>query len=302
MLGSTVPTIGGFHTGFRRGDDWGCECIQIYVTLSRKWYVPKLTRQEVAAFQKERKQSAVKIVAAHVPYLVNIASPDNALRSQALERLEIEFSRCEAFGVPILILHSGGHKASSKEEGLQRVIDALDHVHQTFEEAKTRILLETMAGQGTMLGGRFEELAAILAGIKSPERLGVCFDTAHVFAAGYDIRGYEGYESVLSEFDRVIGLGKIEAFHINDTFMTLGCRCDRHAWIGDGNIGMQTFHALVKDEQFASIPKILEMPQFDKKSQENLELLRQLKAISEPMPEMTREDFRQRFYSGSPLT
>jgi len=283
MLGSTVPTVGGLPNGFIYADDWQCECIQIYVTLSRQWAVAKLTQGEVTAFKQAWRKSKVKQVVAHVPYLVNIASPDEEIRGKSRARLETEMYRAGEFGVPLLILHPGGFRNSTREEGIARIIEALDSLHQKFSKSSTRILLETMAGQGTMLGARFEELALILEKVKHPERLGICFDTAHVFAAGYDIRGYQGYEKVLAEFARVIGLGKIEAFHINDSKSELGSRVDRHEYIGKGSLGLQVFHALVRDARFQETPMLLEIPHMAVKDKQNLVLLRRLRKREKPI-------------------
>jgi len=285
MLGATVPTIGGLPNGFRYGDEWGCDCLQIYVTLSRTWEVRELTRKEVTAFRAAWKRSSVRQVVAHVPYLVNVASPDEEVRRKSRERLEIEFHRCEKFGVPLLILHPGGFRYSTKEKGLQRIISALNGIYRKPGNPSTRILLETMAGQGTMLGARFEELAQILREVEKPEYLGICFDTAHVFAAGYDLRGYGGYEKVLKEFDRVVGLDRIEAFHVNDSKTALGSRSDRHEYIGKGSLGLQVFHALVRDPRFRNLPKLLEVPKPLETAKADMQLLRKLQKTSKPISE-----------------
>jgi len=242
-----------------------------------------MTQGEVAAFQQAWRKSKVKQVVAHVPYLVNIASPDEEIRKKSRARLETEMYRADKFDVPLLILHPGGFRTSTREEGIARIIEALDSLHQKFSKSSTRILLETMAGQGTMLGANFEELALILEKVKYPERLGICFDTAHVFAAGYDIRGYLGYEKVLAEFDHIIGLGKIEAFHINDSKSELGSRVDRHEYIGKGSLGLQVFHALVRDARFQETPMLLEIPHMAVKDKQNLALLRRLRKRAKPI-------------------
>ena len=284
MLGSNVPTIGGFHTGFKWGENWGCECIQIYLTLSRRWNVPNLSQQEIDRFKKAWRESSVKEVVAHVPYLVNLASPNKELWNKSKNRLQTELSRAIQLGVSLLILHPGSHGASAKHEGIKRIIEALNNV---FEEVDgpVKILLETMAGQGTMIGSRFEEIALILERVQKPEKLGVCLDTGHLFMAGYDIRGYKGWESVLNEFDKIIGVEKIGAIHLNDSKTGLGSKSDRHACIGEGKLGFQVFHAILKDQRFKDVPKILEIPERDTRSKDNLELLRNLQNISKPLPE-----------------
>ena len=283
MLGSNVPTIGGFHTGFKWGDKWGCEVIQIYITLSRRWNVSALTKEEISKFKMAWQESSVKEVVAHVPYLVNLASPDKKLYQKSIERLLTEISRAIKFGVSLLVLHPGSYGNSKKEEGIKRVIEALNSVLQEID-FPGKILLETMAGQGTTVGSRFEELALILEKVKRPESLGICLDTGHLFMAGYDIRGYEGYQKILNEFDRIIGIEKIKAIHLNDSKTGLESRSDRHACIGEGKLGLQVFHAILRDEKFKGIPKILEIPERDTKSKDNLELLRNLQKRTDLLP------------------
>lgn len=284
MLGCTVPTIGGLPKGFYWARKWGCECIQIYVTLSRRWEVSELSTEEVLHFKSAWHDSPVKKVVAHVPYLVNLASPDKNLWQKSKDRLSIELSRARQFGVNFLILHPGSYGNSGKEEGIKRTIDALNIISSEVHDQKTKILLETMSGQGTSIGSGFEEIAHILEEVKNPGLFGVCFDTAHVFAAGYDIRGYEGYETVLGEFDSIIGLKKIKTIHVNDSRTKLGSRSDRHACIGEGELGLETFHAVIRDARFLNIPKVLEIPERDKRSEDNLELLRKLRLIPGRLP------------------
>ena len=284
MLGSNVPTIGGFHAGFSWGDKWGCECIQIYITLSRRWEVPELNQKEVTKFKTAWENSSVKQVVAHVPFLVNLASPNKEIWQRSIGRLITEISRAEKFGVPFLVLHPGSCGNLTKREGIKRVTQALDIVFQNRDKPSVKVLLEIMAGQGTMLGARFEEISEILEKTANSEFLGVCFDTGHVFMAGYDLRGYEGYENILREFDKVVSLKKIGCFHLNDSKTRLDSRSDRHACIGEGELGLQVFHALLRDQRFSKTPKILEIPERDKKSKDNLELLRKLSQISEPLP------------------
>lgn len=285
MLGSNVPAIGGFHAGFEWGDRWGCESIQIYITLSRRWDVPELAKDEIDKFKSAWKKSSIKQVVAHVPYLVNLASPDEELREKSINRLIIEISRAEKFGVPFLVLHPGSYGSSTRTKGIKRIIQALDAIHDEVKKTSVKVLIETMAGQGTMIGSSFEEIAEILESVANPEDLGVCFDTAHVFIADYDIRGYRGYKKIIKEFDEIVSLDKIAVFHINGSKTKLGSRSDRHACIDEGELGLQIFHALLQDKRFLGIPKILEIPERDKKSKDNLGLLNKIKNISEPLPD-----------------
>lgn len=288
MLGSNVPTIGGLPRGFRYAKEWNCGCIQIYVTLSRRWNVPDLLPKEIAEFKSAWQESPVRQVVAHVPFLVNLASPDSVIWQKSISRLITEVSRCHKLGIPFLVLHPGSYRASTKETGIKRMIEALNVVFRKIDDPSVKILLETSAGQGTMLGSRFEEIAYILERVEKPEFLDVCFDTAHVFIAGYDIRGYRKYKTVLKKFDKIIGLDKIKVIHLNDSKTKLGSRNDRHACIGEGKLGLQLFHAILRDSRFLNTPKILEIPERDERSKDNLELLRKLQAIPYPVSETKR--------------
>lgn len=285
MLGSNVPTIGGFHTGFKWGDAWKCECIQIYITHSRKWDVPILSQEIIKQFKNAWKESSVKQVVAHIPFLVNLASSDKEIQKKSILRLTIEYSRACELGIPFLVLHPGSCGNSDKKSGMLQIIDSLNFFCQKKKYYNTRILLETMAGQGTVLGSSFEEIAFILKNLEAPNLFGVCFDTAHVFISGYDIRGYEGYKMIMDEFDEIIGLDKIKVIHLNDSKTDLGSRNDRHECIGKGKLGLQVFHAILRDSRFNKTPKILEIPERNDKSKDGLNLLRRLEIISDPIPE-----------------
>jgi deoxyribonuclease-4 len=234
----------------------------------------------------------------HVPYLVNLASSNNELRKRSIHRLTIEIKRAENFGVSYLVLHPGTNQ--NKKEGIRLIAEGLNEVLDQFNNLNTKILLETVAGEGNKIGSRLEELANILEKVNKVNYCGVCLDTCHVFAAGYNIRGYEGYHKFLKKFDEVIGLSRIKVIHINDSKARLGSRTDRHAPIGEGLLGLQVFHAIVRDNRFKRIPKILEIPERDTKSKSNLEILRKLKERERPIIEkipkqLTLEGFKDVF-------
>ncbi len=289
MLGSNVPAHparGGLATLFRLADEWRCECAQTYITLSRRWNVPDLSPIEISDFKSAWQKSQVKQVIAHVPLLVNLASPVDDIWQRSKDRLSIELSRANKLGIQFLVLHPGHYRNLDKKKGIKRIIGALNDVLDNVDDPTAKILLETTAGQGTAVGSRFEEIAYILEKAREKHFLGVCFDTCHVFAAGYDIRGYRGYEKVLKKFDAVIGLGKLKVIHLNDSKTGLGSKVDRHASIGEGKLGLQIFHAVVKDPRFRDTPTVLEIPERDgKKVQQQLELLRKLQATSSPVSE-----------------
>ncbi len=218
-----------------------------------------MTEQDRSLFRSAQKETGIKPVLAHDSYLINLASPDNRLYKKSLNAFIEEMERADFLGIPYLVLHPGSHKGSGAEEGIQRVARALNQAIDRVGPSVT-ILLENTSGQGNCLGHRFEHLAAILERIDDGERIGVCLDTCHLFAAGYDIRKEKDYRSTLREFDRLIGIKTIKAFHINDSRKDMGSRVDRHCHIGHGFIGLEAFRCLVNDRRFRRIPKILETP------------------------------------------
>jgi len=285
MLGSNVPTRGGLPVGFKYANEWECECIQIYITPSRTWNVPSLTEDEVSKFRSAWDNSGVRSVVGHVPYLVNLASLNSDIRNKSVSRLIIEIDRAERFGIPYLVLHPGSNPI--KKKGIVLIAKGLNRVFDSFNNLGVKVLLETFAGQGNSIGSRFEEMVALLEKVQRPEHIGICFDTCHVFSAGYDLRGYEGYEKILRNFDETVGLTQLKAIHLNDSKVTLGSRVDRHASVGEGNLGLQVFHAIVRDNRFVKIPKILEIPERDRKSKYNLVLLRKLRKREDPIIEIS---------------
>lgn len=280
MLGSNVPTIGGLPNGFEYADKWGCECIQIYLTLSRRWETPILSEKEIYKFKEAWRRSKVKEVVAHLPYLANLASPDSELYRRARNRLVAELDRARDMEVSFLVVHPGSHRGVGEKVGIKKIIDALNAALASTDNTFTKILLETMAGQGTEIGNSFEQLAEIIGHTKYPERFGICLDTCHVFAAGYDIESYEGFEKTLKLLDKIINIKNVRAFHLNDSKEDLGSRIDRHDSIGNGYLGLECFHFIVTDSRFANIPKILEIPELNEKSRQNLDLLRRLQTLT----------------------
>jgi deoxyribonuclease-4 len=286
LIGSNVPTVGGLPRGFEWAGKWGCECIQVYLTLSRQWNVPRLDKGTVDDFRLAWRKSEVKEVIAHVPFLVNLASPDVDLWKKSVARLTTEVTIAQQLGVRLLVLHPGSFGRSTKNAGVARIIDGLKIVIGATKNSQAMVLLETMAGQGSMIGSQFEDLRFILDQVGSAHRLGICLDTAHVFEAGYNLRGYGGLKHVLEAFNDQIGLGKLKAIHLNDSLTDLGSRVDRHAAIGCGKLGLQVFHALMTDTRFEGTPAVLEEPDRDTQSAIDLQLLRALRKrkdkVSEP--------------------
>ncbi len=277
-LGAHESIAGGMHKAFRRAASVGCEAVQIFVKPNRSWAVPALSEEDVALFRAEAKATAIRPVVAHTSYLLNLASPKDDLWHKSIETLIIELERCDRLGVPWLVLHPGAHVGSGEGAGLTRMARALGEVHQAVRSSQTRILLETTAGQGTKLGYCFEHLAWLLERTPEGERLGICLDTCHVFAAGYELRTPKGYVATMGSFDRVIGLERLKALHLNDSKGELGSRKDRHEHIGKGQIGLEGFRHMLNDPQLRSLPGLLETPKSDDlhEDEENLTVLRGL--------------------------
>jgi deoxyribonuclease-4 len=255
-----VPVAGGLHLGPANGQEIGATAIQIFTRNQRQWACRPLGAEEAAAFKAALAGSGVGAVMAHASYLINLASlsPEFLARSRA--SLADEILRCDALGVPAVVVHPGAHMGAGEEAGLRAVARSLDEVHQRTRGARVRTLLEVTAGQGSCLGHRFEHLAALLSLVKAPERVGVCLDTCHLLAAGYDIARPGGYEETMAAFERVVGLPQLQALHLNDSRTPLGSRVDRHARTGEGHLGLPFFRRLLNDPRLRAVPMVVETP------------------------------------------
>ncbi len=273
-LGAHMSIAGGLHRACERGRDEGCDAVQIFVKNERQWKARPLGDAEAAAFRKAREDCGVRTAFAHDSYLINLASPDAALWKKSVDAFADELERCEKLGLAFLVTHPGSPGASGEAAGIAAMARALDEIHRRAKGFSAGILLETTAGQGTTLGWRFGQMLGILRGVKEPERLGFCLDTCHVFAAGYDLSTAEGYERTMDEFDRLLGLRNLRAFHLNDSKGGLGCRVDRHEHIGKGAIGPGAFRRLMRDPRFRDTPKVLETDKENGMDAVNLRLLR----------------------------
>ena len=277
-LGAHESIAGGLHKAFDRARSVGCETVQIFVKSNRSWAVKPLAEEDVARFKAKAEETGIGPVVGHTSYLLNLGTHDEALWVKSRDMLIVELERCEALEVPWLVLHPGSHVGAGEEAGLAQVAQALGEVHAATPGFRTRILLETTAGQGTSLGYRFEHLAWLMEHTPEGERLGVCLDTCHVFAAGYELRTTAGYAATMEAFDRVIGLKRLHAIHLNDCKGNLGSRKDRHEHIGKGNIGLEGFRHVVNDSRLAGLLALLETPKGDDlhEDRENLAVLRSL--------------------------
>ncbi|HET9315711.1 MAG TPA: deoxyribonuclease IV [Vicinamibacteria bacterium] len=260
LLGAHVPTAGGLHNAPAHGHDIGATAIQVFTRSQRQWAARPLEHEEAASFRAALAASGVRSVMSHASYLINLASPDPALSERGREAFRVEMTRCHALGIPLLVFHPGAHLGAGEDEGVRAVARSLDVVLTACRGARVTPAIELTAGQGSCVGHRFEHLAEMLARVKSPDRVAVCLDTCHLYAAGYDIATPRGYEKTLAEFDRVVGLDKLRAIHLNDSRKPLGSRVDRHAPIGEGFLGLRTFRRLLADPRLRDVPKVLETP------------------------------------------
>jgi len=278
-----MSIAGGIARSFARGEQVGCEAMQIFSKNDRQWKAKPYTPEDIAAFQAEQARTGIGPVIVHCSYLVNLAAAADELWEKSIAAFTDELERCALLGIPAIVVHPGAHTGSGEENGLRREADALNRLFDAGIGAGVTVLLENTAGQGTALGWRFEHLARLLELVTRRERLGVCLDTCHLLAAGYDIRTADTYAATMNEFARVVGLEQLKAWHLNDSQKDLGSRVDRHTHIGEGCIGLEAFRLLVNDPRFADLPMIIETPK-GKDMTEDIENLARLRALVERNP------------------
>lgn len=274
-----MSIAGGVDLSLQRGKSVRCETIQIFIKSNVQWRMIPLREGEKERFFAARRSSGIDPVFAHTSYLINLASANRSTRMRSITSLKREILRADELSLPYLVLHPGSHGGKGEEEGIRKITDGLDEVFYSTGVSGVRVLLETTAGQKNSVGGRFEQLAAIIASSGHRRLLGVCFDTCHVFVAGYDIRTAAGYRKVMKEFDRTIGLKKIKAVHLNDAKAPLGSRLDRHEQIGRGTLGMEAFRLILNDKRLSRVPMVLETPKGKemREDRRNLAVLRALR-------------------------
>ena len=276
-----MPISGGVCEALTRGQTVGCECIQIFTKSARQWASRPYSTEEVALFRKRQAETAIRIVVAHDSYLFNLGAPGKRLRNRSIRGFIDELERCELLGIPYLIAHPGSHVGSGEDAGIKTIARSIDEVYTACAGYQATVALELTAGQGTNLGYSFRQMRQIFDSVKHNDRLRLCFDTEHAFAAGYDLRTDEGYERTFDELKEHIGLERLAAFHLNDSKKPFNSRVDRHEHIGKGHLGLEAFRRLLNDSRFAGLPMCLETPKGPdlKEDVENLTTLRQLFAI-----------------------
>jgi deoxyribonuclease-4 len=306
LFGAHMSIAGGYHNAVLAARQLGCQALQLFVSQPKAWPVipadsarktafrsgklltkntnqwaaKALSDDNVRQFRKALRGSGIRVTTAHDSYLINLASTAADLYRRSLEAFVVEMQRAELLGLHYLVMHPGSPGDGDVEAGLKRVAGALDEVHVRCLNFRVKVLLETTAGQGNCLGRKFEELARILELVHEPNRVGVCMDTCHVFAAGYALAPEKEYQATMRAFDQTVGLRRLHVFHVNDSLKPLGSRVDRHAHIGRGQLGMEPFRLLVNDARFCRKAMILETPKEDAEEGEmdlvNLAVLRGL--------------------------
>ncbi len=264
-LGAHMSIAGGLPRAVDRAKASRCEALQIFTKSAGQWRARELPAEEIALFRRRVEETGIRPVFAHNSYLINVAAAAPALRAQSIAALGEELDRAESLGLDGLVMHPGSYTSGTEATGLRLIGDAISRLIAKRPNGKTMVLLEHTAGQGTNLGHRFEQLAAILDRLGGSPRVGVCLDTCHLLTAGYDLCTDDGYAATFEEFDRIVGLGRIKVFHLNDSKKPCGSRVDRHEHIGKGCLGLEPFRRLLNDPRFAGLPMLLETPKLESK-------------------------------------
>ena len=260
LLGAHMSISGGASMAIERARSIRCTAMQIFVKNNMQWFAKPLTGKEIHAFLNHVQRGELSSVFGHANYLVNLATTNPQFHVNSIRALAEELIRANQLELPFLVLHPGAHLGAGEDAGLEKIANSVDEVFRRIPKVKTKIALEITAGQGSCIGHRFEHLAHIIANVREPERLRVCLDTAHLFAAGYDIGSESGVRKTFREFDRVIGRNRLVAIHVNDSKTARGSRVDRHEHIGKGRIGLEAFRFIMRSPRFSKIPKVLETP------------------------------------------
>jgi len=280
ILGAHESIAGGYYKSVEIARRVGCDCVQLFTKNNNQWRAKEISDDDVARFRAALVDCCISHPLAHDSYLINLASPDKALWRKSVDAFVVELVRAERLGIPFVVTHPGAYTTSSESAGIKMIVRALDEVHKQTRGIAAQCLLENTAGQGSCLGWRFEHLAAIIDGVRDPDRVGVCIDTCHTFAAGYALGTEKEYKATLRSLDKTVGLKLVRAIHLNDSQKPLGSRVDRHAHIGRGQMGKEPFRFLMNDRRFRQVPMYLETPKGEEQGKDldtiNLKVLRRL--------------------------
>ena len=287
LLGAHMSIGGGVHRAIERSCSISCNAMQIFVKNNMQWFAKPLDRAEIKAFIEHTQRCELDSVFAHANYLINLSATNPQFHANSLRALAEELTRADQLELPFLVMHPGAHLGAGEQAGLDKIVGSVDAVHTVLPKVKTKIALETTAGQGSCLGDKFEQLAYIIDNVREPERLCVCLDTAHVHAAGYDLRTESSTRKMFAEFDRIIGLSRLAALHLNDSKTERGSRVDRHEHIGKGKIGLNAFRFIMREPRFRKIPKVLETPK-GKELLEDVENMKTLRELAQSSKRATR--------------
>jgi deoxyribonuclease-4 len=274
-----MSIAGGLHRALERGREAGCSVVQIFLRNQRRWAARPYSDSEVREFRAAWKTTGIRVVFAHANYLINLATPAPSEWRRAVDAFHDELERAEALGLPFVVIHPGSHRETGLDGGIRRVARAIDELHARTRGHRVRVVLENTAGGGSSIGRSFEELAGVVGAVADAARVGICLDTCHLFAAGYDIRTAEGYRLAIARCRRLLGLRRVRAFHLNDARQPLGSGLDRHEKIGQGHLGVEPFRWLMNDRRFARVPMVLETPKAPepRADRDALALLRRLR-------------------------
>lgn len=280
ILGSHMSIAGGYYKAVAAAEKAGCDCVQLFTKNNNQWRAKEITNDEADKFRSLLQELGITHPISHDSYLINLASPDPELWKKSIDAFVVELQRAEQLGIPYVVAHPGAFTTSSEEQGLKRIAEGLNEVHKQLPKCQAMCLLETTAGQGSNLGAKFDHLAAIIDMTKYPERVGVCVDTCHIFAAGYPLDTPKNYEATMRELDLIVGIDRVKAFHLNDSLKDLGSHVDRHAHIGRGKMGLEPFRNLMNDKRFVNVPMYLETAKGEEDGEDldvmNLRVLRSL--------------------------
>jgi deoxyribonuclease-4 len=258
-----MSIAGGYYRAVEAAAQFGMDVVQVFTKNNNQWRAKPITPAEAEQFAAALAEHRISHPLSHASYLINLAAPDDVLWQKSVDGMIVELERAEILGIPYVVVHPGSHTTSTEAEGLARVAAGLNAVHKALPKIKSQVLLEITAGQGSNLGWNFGQLASILSQIKHADSVGICFDTCHAFASGYDLRDKKSYQAMWREFDELLGLDRLKAIHLNDSKKELGSRVDRHEHIGHGFIGREGFHHILTDRRLAAIPMYLETPKED---------------------------------------
>ena len=283
-IGAHMSIAGGPAKAFQRIQSVGGECLQVFVKPNVQWQAGELSLEEAAGFKAERERTGITPVVTHASYLLNLASPEREQRTKSILTLALELVRSARLGIEYLVLHPGSHREAGEKKGIEWIAQGIDQALTKAGVPKIKILLETTAGSGSQLGCRLEQLRDMIGLSRNPKKIGVCLDTCHIYAAGFDITAAQGYQEFFDSFQRLIGLNRLKCVHVNDSKTPLGSRVDRHEQIGLGHLGLKTFKRFLNDPRLDGLPFILETPKGEKEGKNwdaiNIRKLKKLRTIS----------------------